>query len=209
MKTSKLTVGMILLATGSMFAVTANAAEVPAKEATTKAEASVKGGDLYLTGFTNNVNFNFDLNDAVTTDENGNTTINSIIKSKPMENESGIIQGQVVDLLGSNEKWTVNVKLSEFVNAENKEQKLANPLIEGSKILGQEVPTTKAQDLIIIDQVGVNIVSDNETSGLGVNTIGLSNAMMTFGYTKNKKVVAGDYTGELSWNLVDAETGQE
>lgn len=208
MKTSTLTTGMILLAAGSLFAVTAHAEEAPAKQATTKTEAAVKGGDLYLTGFTNTANFNFDLNDAVSTDENGNTTINSTIKSKPMENELGIIQGQVVDLLGSNEKWTVNVKLSAFVNTENKEQTLASPLIEGSKILGQEVPKS-ADNLIIIDQVGTNIVSDGETTGLGVNTIGLSNAMMTFGYTKNKKVVAGDYSGEINWNLVDAETGQE
>ncbi|WP_207696441.1 hypothetical protein DOK67_0001326 [Enterococcus sp. DIV0212c] len=208
MKTSTLTAGMILLAVGSMFAVTAHAEEAPTKKATTKAEASVKGGDLYLTDFTNNVNFDFDLNDAVTTNEHGNTVINSTIKSKPMENESGIIQGQVVDLLGSNEKWTLNVKLSAFVNTENKEQTLASPLIEGSKILGQEAPRAEA-DLISIDQVGTNIVSDGETTGLGVNTIGLSNAMMSFGYTNNKKVVAGDYTGEINWNLVDAETGQE
>ncbi|MEI5994384.1 WxL domain-containing protein [Candidatus Enterococcus mansonii] len=207
MKTSKLTAGMILLAVGSTFAVSAHAEDAPSKQATTQAQAAVKGGDLYLTGFTNNVNFDFDLNDAVTTNDLGNTVINSTIKSKPMENESGIIQGQVVDLLGSNEKWTLNVKLSAFVNKENKEQTLASPVIEGTKIFGQEAP--RAADLIAIDQVGTNIVSDGETTGLGVNTIGLSNAMMTFGYTDNKKVVAGDYTGEINWNLVDAETGQE
>ncbi|MBO0441422.1 WxL domain-containing protein [Candidatus Enterococcus ikei] len=208
MKTSKLTAGMILLAVGSMFAVTAHAEEdTHSKQATTKAEASVKGGDLYLTGFTDNVNFDFDLNDVVTTDDAGMTAINSVIKSSKKSNR--LILGQVVDLLGSNEKWTVNVKLSEFVNTENKEQKLTSPIIEGTKILGQETPKTLSDDSMIIDQVGTNIVSDGETTGLGVNTIGLSNTIMTFAYTMNKKIVAGDYAGEINWNLVDAETGQE
>ncbi|WP_430603083.1 hypothetical protein IGJ02_000405 [Enterococcus sp. DIV0724b] len=208
MKTSKLTAGMILLTVGSMFAVTGHAEENPhSKQAVTKAEASVKGGDLYLTGFTNNVNFDFDLNDVVTTDDEGMTAINSTIKSK--KNADGLILGQVVDLLGSNEKWTVNVKLSEFVNTENKEQTLASPMIGGTRILGQETPRSASDDSITVDQVGTNIVSDGETTGLGVNTIGLSGATMTFGYTNNKKIVAGDYAGEINWNLVDAETGQE
>lgn len=207
MKTNKLVAGMILLAAGSMFQMPAQAEEVHSKKATTNVETAIKGGDLYLTDFTSNVNFAFDLKDAITTDENGNAAINSTIKSEVLGGEAGIIRGQVVDLLGSNEKWTLNVKLSEFVHKEDQEQKLVAPMIHGTKLLGPEAP--KAEEKLMIDQEGINIVSDTDTTGLGVNTIGLYGAEMSFGYTANKKVVAGDYSGAINWNLVDAETGQE
>lgn len=206
MKTNKLAASIILLAAGCMFQVSAHAEEIHSKKATTTVETAIKGGELYLTDFTNKVDFSFDLKDAITTDENGNAAINSTIKSKLLPGEAGVIRGQVVDLLGSNEKWTVNVKLSEFVQKEDEDQKLVAPIIQGSKMLGAE--KSKAAENLVIDQEGINIVSDGDTTGLGVNTVGLYGAEMSFGYTANKKVTAGEYSGTINWNLVDAETGQ-